>query len=230
MIAHFAMLAFTLTAPVPALNAEALKKEQEAAWFCLLKDEQMATRALFKFSNRPAESVAFLKTKLKPLIIDEKSVKKFIADLDSENEKVWGPAFETLEYFDPRLAMTLQDCFEEAKTVDGRFRLASVLSGAQLELCITGDDKSLTLMNHGDGGFSFRMGNTSISVESEKRLFENNSFYIKKQWKRIQRVIILLEQIGSKEAVACLKTIASGHKKAGPTIEASEALTRLNAE
>ena len=102
------LLSLSLTAPVPAIEPAALKKEQEAAWADLATEEKTASRALLKLSNRPVETVTFLKSKMKPLMIDEAAVKKLIADLASEDDKVWKPAFETFEYFDPRLAKTLQ--------------------------------------------------------------------------------------------------------------------------
>ena len=112
-----------LTAPVPTLNPAALKKEQDEAWADLAKEEKTASRALLKLSNRPVETVTYLKGIMKPLIIEEATVLKLIADLASEDEKKWKPAFETFEYFDPRLAVTLQKSYDESSPGLGRQRL-----------------------------------------------------------------------------------------------------------
>ena len=49
----------------------------------------------------------------------------------------------------------------------------------------------------------------------------------RRYWTRAVRAIVLLEHIGSKEAVAVLKDLATGHPDAQPTKSAKEALARL---
>lgn len=49
----------------------------------------------------------------------------------------------------------------------------------------------------------------------------------KKQWTRIVRAIVLLEHIGTPEAVAILREMATGHPDAQPTEAARDSLERF---
>src|SRR4051794_23984421 len=89
-------------------RAEELTDEQmQACWDDLLKSDPDATRALLKMSSSPAKAVEFMQSRLQPLKVDAEQVKKWIKDLESDDDDVWKPAFEKLEYFDPRLAIPL---------------------------------------------------------------------------------------------------------------------------
>ena len=50
----------------------------------------------------------------------------------------------------------------------------------------------------------------------------------KKKWTRAVRAIVLLEHIGTPDAVAVLKELATGHADAQPTKAAKEAVARLS--
>src|SRR5271166_1764767 len=79
-------------------------------------------------ADRRDETVAFLKRKLKPLRISDFEVRALLWKLGSENEKVWRPAREELEYFDPRLAIDLQKLMDIYKEPPVRQRMVEVLS------------------------------------------------------------------------------------------------------
>ncbi len=104
-------------------------KQFEAYWTDLEKDETAATRALLKLADHPKEAVSFLKTKLKPLKISSGEVKALLLKLGSENEALWKPAFEELDYFDPRLAIDLQTLMDRYTEIPVRRRLVEILSG-----------------------------------------------------------------------------------------------------
>src|SRR4051812_17428439 len=106
------LLTFCLTQVISIRAADApatqpLNDEQrmQAWWGDLEKPDPAASRALLNMSAKPVLAVAFLKEHLKPLIISEDDVNKLISDLGSDDDAVWKPAFEKLEYFDPRLAI-----------------------------------------------------------------------------------------------------------------------------
>lgn len=224
----FVVLTLLFAAPVPALDAAALKKEQEANWADLAKEEKTAARALLKFSNRPKETIAFFKTTMKPLIIEEETVKKRIADLASDDEKVWKPAFETFEYFDPRLAVNLQAAFDESTPGLGRQRLVAVMGDTKADQFV---GKDVQLRVTGDDSFNFFADNGSWWAECKvSRLAAANFWTPKRQWTRAERAIVLLEHIGTPEAIDVLKSMATGHAEASPTKTAKEALKRLKAE
>ena len=224
----FIVLTMLFAAPVPALDAAALKKEQEANWADLAKEEKTAARALLKFSNRPVETIAFFKATMKPLIIEEETVKKRIADLASDDDKVWKPAFETFEYFDPRLAVNLQAAFDQSTPGLGRQRLVAVMGDYKADQW---DGKNIQLRATGDDSFNFAADNGSWWAECKvSRLAASAGWNGKRQWTRAERAIVLLEHIGTPEAIAVLKSMATGHAEAAPTKTAKEALKRLKAE
>jgi hypothetical protein len=94
------------------------------------------------------------------------------------------------------------------------------------------DRTELTLRKTGTG-FNFT-GKTVRGVGSwwaEQRVERINSGDprrdTKKKWTRAVRAIVLLEHIRTPEAVAILKTMASGHPDAYPTKVAREALAAI---
>jgi hypothetical protein len=68
---------------------------------------------------------------MKPLTISSAQVKSLLLKLGNDNEEVWKPAFEELEYFDPRLAIDLQTLMERYMDSPTRQRMVEVMSGRQ---------------------------------------------------------------------------------------------------
>ncbi|HEY2253811.1 MAG TPA: hypothetical protein VGH74_22205 [Planctomycetaceae bacterium] len=209
----------------PAKAAPAATDKQFEDWWNNLEDEEaVASRALLKLSARPREAVAFLKTKMKPLKIDNDAAFALIDNLASDDEKVWKPAFEELEYFDPRLAVALEALMLDVTDSPARQRMVEVMSG-RTPGSLEGE---VNLRKVGDDGFNFFGGNGSWWAEHK---VERIGIYAwanpKKKWTRAVRAIILLEHIGSPEAVAILKEMSTGHPDARPTKTAVEALARI---
>jgi hypothetical protein len=50
---------------------------------------------------------------------------------------------------------------------------------------------------------------------------------VKRKWNQAVRAIVLLEHIGTPDALAILRDMASGHPEAQPTRTAVEALARI---
>lgn len=223
------LTSLTLVSPIPGIDPLALKKEQEAAWKDLSsRDEKVAARALLKFSSRPVETVAFLKGVMKPLKIDEKSVQKLTEDLASLDEKVWKPAFETFEYLDPRLAISLQKCFDDSSPGLGRQRMVAALGDVAAN---TYEGNNIQLRATGDDSYNFSADGGSWWAEHKvSRLSSTRWGTNKRYWSRAERAIVLLEHIGTQDAIAILKSMATGHAEAGPTVAAKDSLKRLKAE
>ncbi len=133
-----ALLAFTIQ-PVehrpPAANPGMSPRDSPGTtdvwWADLEKGETDAIRALLSLADRREKAVAFLKTKMKPLKITPGAVRALLLKLGNENEKVWRPAFEELEYFDPRLAMDLETLMDRYKESPARKRMVEVMSGKE---------------------------------------------------------------------------------------------------
>ena len=75
-------------------------------WADLEKAETDAALALLNMADRREETVEFLKAKIKPLKISAAKIRALLLKLGNESQNVWRPAFEEMEYFDPRLAST----------------------------------------------------------------------------------------------------------------------------
>ena len=110
--------------PKPAPDQKAL----EALRLDLEKDEAVALRALFKMSDYPTEAVALFKKKLKALLLDVDRLNELVAKIGSADENEWKPAFEELEYFDPRLAVDLQTMMTNVKEPMTRQRVTLVVA------------------------------------------------------------------------------------------------------
>jgi hypothetical protein len=207
--------------PVKAV-AGAADKQFEGWWENLEDEESVASRALLKLSARPKEAVAFLKLKMKPLKIENNAVFDLLDKLASDDEAVWKPAFEELEYFDPRLAVALEALMLDVTDSPARHRMVEVLSGQKADT-LKGDVK---LRSTGEDSFNFFSGNSSWWAEHKvSRL--NTWGNTKKKWTRAVRAIILLEHIGSPDAFAILKEMSTGHSEAQPTRTAVEAFARI---
>ncbi len=224
MTPFHATLILALLAPGPAPSRE--NRPMDALWADLEKGDAEASRALLAMSDHPGEAVAFLKEKLQPLAIDAEKVRALIEWLGSDDEAVWKGAFEQLEYFDPRLAIDIETLMNQNPANPTRQRLVAVLSGR-----VPGPDegKEILLRKVGEGFNFFEVGRGSWWAEPRvARLNAGPGGNPKKKWTRAVRSIMLLEHIGTPEAVAILKAMAAGHPDAQPTKVAAEALARVS--
>jgi hypothetical protein len=222
-----ASVALAAAAPVEE-GATAGRGPMEAWWADLEKEEEPASRALLKMSTRPEEAVAFLKVRMKPLTIKAGEVRGLLLKVGSRNEKVWKPAFEELEYFDPRLAIDLETLMERITETPARQRMVEVLSGREAGSL---GEAAIQLHNIGGGrGFNFVARGSWWAEHRVERLNSDRWGTYKKKWARAVRALVLLEHIGTPDALAILKAMATGHPDAQPTKVAKEALERVAAK
>jgi hypothetical protein len=202
--------------------------DMEVWWADLEKDETVATRAVLNMAEWREESVAFLKGKLKPLKISAFEVRALLLKLGNENEMVWKPAREVLEYFDPRLAIDLETLMDRYKESPVRQRMVEVLSDRPAGQ-LAGKEVILRRLGRGDGfNFFARPDFGSWWAEHRvERINDSRGGNPKKKWTRAVRAILVLEHIGTPGAVALLKDMAAGHPDAQPTRVAKEALVSL---
>ena len=212
--------------PPPAKPAE---PSRDVLWADLGKEEEIATRALLKFADRPKETVAYFAEVMKPLKVDADWVQVRLMRLgNKKDDEVWRGAFEELEYFDPRLAIDLETLMKDVTDSPARQRMVEVLSGRDVDSL---KGKPITLRGVGQDGFNFFDGQGSWWAEHKVDRLNTYAWgNTKKKWTRAVRAIALLEHIGSPEATAVLKAMASGHVDARPTKSAKEALARLAAK
>ncbi len=206
------------------------ERQMEAWWVDLEKGELEATRALLNLADRPKDAVDFLKKKLKPLTISSGQVKGLLLKLGSSNAALWKPAFEELEYFDPRLAIDLETSMDRYTEYPLRQRLVEILSGRDADSMKDYEDLKIRPVGAGFN-FSGKMPKGVLSWWAEHRVDRINSGHLggdtKKKWTRAVRAIVLLEHIRTPDAVAILKEMAGGHPDAYPTKVAKDALAAI---
>jgi hypothetical protein len=220
------LLTSCLLTMAPAILASD-EKRTDAWWADLERSETEATRALLNLSDRPKETIAFLKKMMKPLTLSSAQAKALLLNLGNDNEAVWKPAFEELEYFDPRLAIDLETLMDRYKESPTRQRMVEVMSGRQAGQLA---GKEVSLRPVGQDGFNFfaqpNFGSWWAEHKIERINWDSRRNF-KKKWTRAVRAIVLLEHIGSPDAVDILKDMATGHPDAQPTKVAQEALKSL---
>jgi hypothetical protein len=204
------------------------EKQWEGWWVALEEGDTAAARALLNLSDRPTETVAFRKKKMKPLTISSGQVKSLLLKLGNGNESVWKPAYEELEYLDPRLAIDLQTLMDRYTESPTRERMVEILSGRE-----AGSLKGKKVQLRKFGGpddFNFFVENEG-SWWAENRVERLSTKYwmnTKKKWTRAVRAIVLLEHIGTPDATAIIKDMATGHPDAYPTKVAKEAVKNVS--
>lgn len=205
------------------------QKQLERWWADLEKDEPDASKALLNFAARPDTAVSFFKSKLRPLRIGNAPMRALLAELGSADESIWKPAFVELEYYDPRLAIGLETLMDEVTESPTRQRLTEVLSGRPAGSMA---GKTITLRRTGSSkGFNFYNGRGSWWAEHRvAMLVAGISGNNKKKWTRAIRALVLLDHIGTPDALAIVEDIAGGHPDAQPTKVAQGILASRKAE
>lgn len=226
-------------APVPVSDQSPALDE---AWDGLLvNDAKRQTRGTVRLAADPRATVAFLKKRLSPVTVDEKSAKKVLTDLDSDDAKTWQAAYRAVQYHDPRLALSVPDIFSQVTTTLGRHRLYQGLrtdstadskwvtvetwytytNPKEVEWSTQKGWYKLTRRTTADAPPTVARADASLDIPSQPENF------FRPHWDRADRGITLLEGFGTDDAVALLKEIAGGHPDATPTKSAKEALARL---
>ncbi len=234
-------------APVPMDSVEVKSKKLEELWALIIEhDEAIHVRALLEYSALPkGDVVAFLAGKLKPLKLTEERAKKLVADLGDEKEGVAEAAYLEMKYYDPRLVLEVGDLFKDLPQGMHQLRVAALLFGFPLDhfahhkveyqssaalRALFGNTQLGTIqyeylpshpMATANAGNN-RFGRTVAETVSEVSKWGMNS-----EWIRATRAILILEHIGTADAIKLLETMATGHVDASPTKAAVEALVRL---
>lgn len=208
-------------------------------------DKLAAPTMLNAFFDRPGETVRLFKEKLKPLVLRKADADKLLAKLLGEDLGECRAALRELTTFDLRLAMSVQDAWKRAKTPTQRGRLVEAFtlwSGAEF-----GDDydpdkrhKYLDYSYHQPDerlerwhtSEELRAGVRAADLPREfvlggHRVFENTlATEVRDRWYHEECAIYILDAIGTDDAVAIIKDMATGHPDAGPTKAAKDVLKR----
>jgi RNA polymerase sigma factor (sigma-70 family) len=191
------------------------------AWDELKGDDMRLARGLLSLYGRPAESVPFLKVKMRSIKVDEGEVKQLAADLGSGEERVWRPVYERLYHLDPRVAMELPRVVELTQGEPARQRLVDALGNSELDFLAHYDEK---MERDPDGKFyvvrpsGFRF---PWSVERTMVTLQGRS------WGRAKEALVVLSAIGTPEAKEIVAEMASGDPKVEATQFAKVVLERM---
>lgn len=228
----FLFATFVIAMQSVSAQSPSTQPSMEAWWSDLEKNEPDASRALLNFSSHPTETIAFFKRNLRPLVVDPEIIQALLTQLGSDKEAEWKAAFADLQYFDPRLAIDLPTLMDQVKESPTRQRLVEILSdrppgslaGQKIEFRKVGREVNwynfYTPDSSGHGGVSWGAdGNISH--------LGNGFWNTKTSWIRAIRAIVLLEHIGTPDAVAIIKSMDAGNPEAQPTKVAQDALAHL---
>lgn len=187
-------------------------------------DPVAITRGLLTLVKTP-ESATLLKAKLPAIKASKEQVTKWMKALDSEDDKMWKPAFESLRYNLPMLTHTWQEQCDAVTTDRGRSALyllwcnnpvpeqIEVYPGAQLSP--REDGLTLNCTNPGGAMWSTWVAPGRIDTASSPH------------WQRVRLAIMALERMKTADAKGVLKQLADGHPDILPTKEAKAVLKRL---
>ncbi len=180
----------------------------------------------------PARVCEFLKTRLRPLKLDAARAAELLTALFSEKDEVWKPAYRELSRYDLRLALSLPEAWERAEKPDHRVRLKWLCRG-EMDANDRYRDYQLVPEEGGDGRCVIRQQKRAeLSADPPDEVSYGLGFVVSPQvsttrrWHREESAIHIFDAIGTDDAIAVIKDMATGHADAGPTKAAKEVLKR----
>lgn len=204
------------------------KRTADELWKSLDED-----RSIFPLTLIPEkELLSFLQKKLKPMKLTKDRAKKLLADLGDETFTVAEAAFEELSYFDPRLAFTPEEIFNDLPEGIQRQRIAAFFLNKSIDELL-----GCTIAYHSGAssqGQTDRAVTSKLIVSNVADCFSRHSSVAESVanvfWRDSSRCevgIVLLEHLGTPAVVKLLEAMATGHPDASPTDRAKDALERL---
>ena len=169
-----------------------------------------------------SECLKKLKVSLKPMIIDEKTVKCWLTDLTNQDVVVANAAHNSLLVFDPRLAMSMDDILTFKSGEQYHSRLCSVFTSLPVTAHINYQEAVLSVQES-KLKISYKIPGGTISGVFPFSSLEGKTSPL---WTRQRLGIIMLERLGTPEAKAILEDLAKGDKRILPTKDAVDALAR----
>jgi hypothetical protein len=228
--------------PSPDLDAAWLRK-----WYPFTKPD-----AANVFLDAPDEAVLFLKKKLRPVKLNQDVAKQLLTDLFGDDKKKVLAAVRELQVVDLQLENDFADLWVKADTPTKRCRLVDtkMLWDDQPYNAIPDDfdiDERNTLRDYERIGFD-RRGDDPVDAGVNNRWRDDVPMAARKgdspaggqsfaflsrkgethsdRWYHEESAIYILDAIGTDDALAIVKDMATGHPDAGPTKAAKEVLKR----
>lgn len=200
-----------------------------------------------EFLDRPDAAVKFLAERLRPVKLTREEAKQLLAQLFSDDLDKVREAFRELDLVDVRLVMPMSEAWKEAKTATHRCRLvASLWTWNRYPKREIGDDDpdAQDLLFDYDYVEDKRYGHwiaqgkwrDDVPEAVRKRqqrhpsggdaIGESAKHLYPDRWYRENTTIAILDAIGTDDAIAVIKDMATGHPDAGPTKAAKDVLKR----
>ena len=230
-------ITFVLFIPLAAHSQDAPVDPLAAVWKDLLSSEEAkATRAALALAAKPQEAVAFLKTKLRPVKADTKTIARLVADLSNKDYQTRETAQSELQYFGKYIRNDLQTALAAAGDAETKSRITKLIDRLVQEEneAKFGEEKPAPANPNGGGGASvaIRTVNGVTTVFINGKPIDTTPKLVTKldplqSWVRANRAIAILEHIGTAEAKQLLEAISLGEDTAAPTVQAQDALARL---
>ncbi len=200
------------------------------------------------FLDRPKEAVAFFKDKLKPTKLSKADGEKLLARLFGDDLKECRAAIREIQFYDLRLAMSVEDAWALAKTATQRGRLITACGyRVAFPQTVIGDDYDPDA-EHRFKDFSYHLSipdfngsyystfkrdgipeaefPANLDVGGKTRLDNTLAELTFARWHREESAVYILDAIGTDDVVAVIKDMATGHPDAGPTKAAKAVLKR----
>lgn len=225
-IATIAMARQQPSRPTPATDAFAAMSSStrpaetlEDDWTALGGEEPDASAALLRLSRKPDEFVTFAQSHFIPVKLTEAQLAPLLVELGSNDDDTWRAAYEKLQYFDPRLAIELQELIDKTEDPRTLTRLIEVLSSGERG-SLQGKEVGLNPFPSGGGNFFTETENGRTAWWAENRLDHLNVPRLdsgKPGWNQVVRGTMLLEHIGTPDARAIVDAMATGHPDVQPT-------------
>ncbi len=216
--------AIALLQPGPAVPVTA--KRFETSWKRLAEGSPLAVaRTAIALSDDPS-SAKLMKAKLPAIQAEKVQMKKWLADLGNEKDEVWRPAFESLKYFRPSLALTPEEQIAEMKDDRSRSMLFWVYNtwGETPKTLDIYPDAVLRTADLVDMSMEHSQNGGRITSPCRVGTLESMTPL---EWQRARLAILALERSGTADSLVVLNQLADGHPDILPTKEAKAAEKRL---
>jgi hypothetical protein len=199
--------------------------------------------------DRPKEAVAFLKKNVRSVTLTKDSAQKLLAELLSDDKKEVRGALRELQVIDLALALDVKAEFGKLTTAKHRCRLAAAVS--LWRTVPYGDVTEDFDIDERMKEFDYSIGTSYSGEKTEYVLWKKwrgeapvgkrrndpedrwrgvlcrtKDEIDHNRWYHEESAIYILDAIGTDDALAVIKDMATGHADAGPTKAANEVLKR----
>ena len=185
----------------------------------------------------PEMTVAFLRQRLKPVGPNALQTGLLLSLLAHPSEDVWDKVNKQLERADPRFCMPLESIWQLANTAEQKRRLGRLLVPVDLEAKYYDFNlRRARISSQTIYMLEYRVrkdlppeavpARVKTRGDSAVRICEQPDEISREKWFREEAAIWVLEAIGTDDALAIVRRMATGHPEARPTIAAKEVVAR----